>query len=285
MAFAKPRQPSTTHGANPLVGRDGKRHAYAVDLNEDAARIKAQAARARLATSVIAAVIGAAEFAHADEAVSERKSAVAKYRERKALPARKQRQPPKQATMPAADQHSDDAEVDAMRTPRAPLVSSAAVGVMKDYDVKLKGVRGRYGGGLGAHPVSSTPPPRLAPITASTAMARAKGGAMGRAPRRTVFDEATAPLSSSALTPTPGPAMLPYLELFDPVSPETSGAIASGVTRRAAGGHAATGSQWHRVPGRDVTRRSETGCRPVYLPPMERHVRGGAIGAATRQLF
>jgi len=272
MAFARPRP------AAPL-GRDGKRHAYAIDLNNDAARIKAQAARTRLATSLVAAAIGAAEVAHANAVAEERKHALAELRARSPRLARRARSRP-------SDPHSesDAEEVDAMATPRVAPASKAAATVMRSYDGTLQHVRGKYGAAKTSSS-TKTPPPRLAPLPGSDSNRRARGGAIGRAPRRTVIDDTVAPLASSALTPTPGPAMLPYLELFDPASPETRPQLAGGPTQRPAAGHPAAGSQWHRSVGRNVTRRTDVGCRPVYLPPIEKHVRGGAIGTAERRLF
>lgn len=90
--------------------------------------------------------------------------------------------------------------------------------------------------------------------------------------RRTYIDDAVSPSAAMAATPTPGPCMLPYLEIVD-------GPMAA--TRPA------PSSRWHEEASRGRVDKNTLWCVPLYAAPhgVAKHVPGGTIPAAKRAMF
>ena len=100
---------------------------------------------------------------------------------------------------------------------------------------------------------------------------KSRGGVIPRIPRRTYIDDLVSPSGAMAATPTPGPAMLPYLEGAD---------AAINASRQAPGSH------WHDAVGRARVDKHALWCTPIHAAPegAAKKVPGGRIPNAKRPI-
>jgi hypothetical protein len=244
-----------------VKGRDGRRHPYAVKQHTQADTIEMGRRRHAFAERFVSTALAAA--LHAREGELDAEASVPRIHV-------------SHATVPLKPR----IETQAASTVRAPtpqmadtplVTSSHFPAVAREYTGRVAALRAQYrsaaSAGSDASPAAAVP--RHSKTLPPLPQRHVKGGAIGRSTRRSLIDDLVSPTRASSLTPTPGPAMLPYLEGRDtlhdgvPVVPRVA-------------------SQWHRDPPREHTRRADIGCRPLYLPPLVSRPKGGAIGSCPR---